>query len=122
MLIGVLLIIAAVAFSISTANRRMGKVTAVGETSQVITRRDSPRRISRAPLKSADIINMTAMDWTNRFRESPSEVSAEYEQEIVSLAEELEGILKQNPDPNGVEALIFSEAILTLFEEGHRLE
>ncbi len=121
-LIGVLLIIAAVAVSISIADRRMEKATTVGETSQVIPQRDSPRRIFPAPLEHADVVKMTPKDWAKRFRESPSEVSAEYEEEIVSLAEELEEILKQNPDPNGEDALIFGEAMLTLLEEGRTTE
>ncbi len=125
MLLGVAIVIAAVALVFLKADRpteEAAEVAAVGETSRTVPQRETPRRSSRATLQPADVVKMTPEDWSERFRKYPSEVSAEYEQEILSLAEELAEILRQNPDPNGVEASVFTDAILTLLAEGRRPE
>lgn len=122
LLLGAWFIIAATFFVFLTDDQWMEADIVVDETSQLVPRRETPRRLSRTPLQPTDVVKMSPKDWTNRFRQFPSEVSAEYEEEIVSLAEELSEILKENPDPNGMEALVFSEAILELHAEGRTSE
>ncbi|MES2980865.1 MAG: hypothetical protein V4727_01015 [Verrucomicrobiota bacterium] len=118
LLLGAWIVIAAAIFAFFTVDQRKEEDTAVDKTTKLVPDRETPRRLSRTSLQPTDVVKMSPQDWTNRFQRFPSEVSAEYEEEIVSLAEELSEILRENPDPNGMEALVFSEAILTLHAEG----
>lgn len=117
---GVLLVGAVAAFSLSREDFSSEKGMGAGEVTHAHPTREMPRRVAAASLQSADVLRMTAEDWSDRFQKSPMETSAEYQQEIIALAGELEGILDRNPDPNGIEAMVFSDAILALLAGGHQ--
>ncbi len=126
--IGLLLLIAAATVAFWTADKVDNQSEADRKTVNTVRERQAskmPLQPSREPRERArllpsDVVKMTPKDWTVRFDEFPSEVSAEYKQEIVLLAGELEQLLKDNPDPNGIEAQVFGDAILTLLAEGRR--
>lgn len=124
MLSGVLIVIAAVVLAFSMAGRQSEEDAAAVENTQPVPQRGTQRRVSSPSpaLSAADVVRMTPQDWADRFQKSRSEVSAEYEEEILTLAKELAEILSQDPNPNGVEAMVFADAILTLLAEGRRPE
>lgn len=121
-LAGLLIVIAAVIMSFLLVERRVKGNAVSTRDSQSVLRHEPQRRVSPAALQPADVAKMTVQDWADRFQKSPSEVSAEYEQEILLLANELAELLKKDPNPNGIEAMVFCDAILTLLSEGRHSE
>ena len=72
-------------------------------------------RIRHAELKPADISVMGHDEWREYFKEGGAGISEEYQQEILSLSQELAELRKV--DPNGIEATVYIEAISALAAE-----
>lgn len=122
LLLSAFMMISATILACFTFAQRPVKQTAEDEKSRLVFQRETRHHSSRTVLNSADVVKMTPQDWSNRFSQFPSEVSAEYAEEIVALSEELSMILLENPDTNSMEARAFCEAILTLLTEGRPQE